>query len=179
VRGLQIAMDDAPPVCGVERVGDLNRQLQRQGCWKCASPQSLLQRLAVEVLHDEIGDAVLVANVVHRANVRMAQAGNGVCLTLEPRTPRGVVGDAGVKNLEGDITIEPRIAGPIHFAHPTSADRLEDFVGAELSAGSESHATSARRLYGATPSVTCDSRLNSSGVSRFTAPRSLSDWPAC
>jgi len=32
---------------------------------------------------------------------------------------------------DSDNSVQPSIAGLVHFAHPTGADGLEDFVGAE------------------------------------------------
>src|SRR5438093_7940981 len=57
----------------VQRVSDLNRVLkglvERQG----PLPEALGQRLAFQVLHHQEVDAVLAADIVNKADVRMAQ----------------------------------------------------------------------------------------------------------
>ena len=50
-----------------------------------AAGQPIRQRLAVEALHDEKVDAVLVADVVEGADVRMIQRGDRLRFALEPR----------------------------------------------------------------------------------------------
>ena len=49
-------MDDALPVRGVERVGDLRGDLDGLAKRQRAARQALGQRLAGEVLHDEVVD---------------------------------------------------------------------------------------------------------------------------
>jgi hypothetical protein len=42
------------------------------------------QRLALQVLHHQVIDAILLADVAERADVRMIKAGNRASLALEP-----------------------------------------------------------------------------------------------
>ena len=83
-------MHDPLPVRLVQRVrnldGDLERLIQRQR----ALLQPLGQRLALQLLHDQEVDPVLVADVVQGANVRVAQAGDGLGLALESLLQVGV-----------------------------------------------------------------------------------------
>ena len=121
VRGLQVTMDDAAAVSGVERSRDLDRPSQRRRRRNWTASQALRQRLAFDVLHHEVGDAVLRSNVVHRTDVRMTQSGYRLRLTLEPRPPGRVVGDAGWKNLDGDVAVQPGVARAIDLAHAASS----------------------------------------------------------
>src|SRR3989442_10190971 len=45
-----------------------------------------------------------------------------------------------MNQLEGDITLEPRVAGPVHLAHAARANLRGDFVGADHRAALERHA---------------------------------------
>jgi len=45
----------------------------------------------------------------------------------------------GRKNLDGDRTVEARIARPIHFAHAARAQRRENLIGTEFGARRECH----------------------------------------
>jgi hypothetical protein len=38
------------------------------------------------------------------------------------------------QNLDRDGAVEPRIPGPIHFSHPASAERRDDFIRTQLGA---------------------------------------------
>ena len=77
VRGLDVAMDDPCGVCGLQRVGDLDRKQQQHVDVDRAASDSMLQRHALEELHDDEGVAVLLADVVNRADVGMVQRGRG------------------------------------------------------------------------------------------------------
>ena len=134
-----------PPRCAaVERVGDLNRRLQRGllGERERAPRQSRQvdrQRLAVQVLHDEKLVLAMPADVVERADVRMSEAGDRARLAFEalahvvaPVKRRG-------QDLDGDDAVEAGITGAIHLPHAAGPERRDDFVRAEPCSWSESH----------------------------------------
>ena len=77
VAGLQIAVNDALPVRGVERVQDLIGQCERLG-----KRHRSVQRLALDVLHDE----VVGADVVKRTDMRMVHRRDGPSLTFKAVT---------------------------------------------------------------------------------------------
>jgi len=73
-------MDDAGPVGRVERVGDLDGDLERLIERERAPRQARVERLALQVLHDEIRDRLpcacrrgVLAHVVQRADVRVIE----------------------------------------------------------------------------------------------------------
>ena len=80
-------MHYALAVRAVERIRDLAGALDRLGKWQRPASEPVGQRLAVEPFHDEELDAVLVADVVEGADVRVVQRRDGTRLTLEPRAP--------------------------------------------------------------------------------------------
>ena len=88
-----------------------------------------------EIFHHQVIDAVLMADVVERADVRMIQAGNGAGFAIESLANFRRVGYALRENFDGDGAVQPRIARAIHFAHATSAKRRLNFVGTEFRAG--------------------------------------------
>ena len=92
-----------------------------------------------DVFHDDEGDAALFADVMDRADVRMAELRDGLRLTLEARPPRGVVHHGGRQHLDRDVAVEPRIVRPVDLAHPARAEQAHDFVGAESRAGGNRH----------------------------------------
>ncbi len=44
-----------------------------------------------------------------------------------------------LQRLEGDVTLEPEVARPIHLSDPSGADELEDLVLAESFSGMKWH----------------------------------------
>ena len=84
VRRLDVAVDDAGVVRGVERIGDFDAERQHRVQRQAAAlGDSLLQRDAFQVLHDDEGAAVLLADVVNRADVGVVQRRRGSGLAAE------------------------------------------------------------------------------------------------
>ena len=77
---------------GSGRVRDCDCVLQSAVEWQRALLQTISQRLALDVLQDQVVHAVLVADVVERADVRVVQVGNGAGFALEPLARVGVTG---------------------------------------------------------------------------------------
>ena len=77
-------MDDAFPVCFVERIGDFDGGAERLIERQCALGESLGERFALQALHDQEVDSVLATDVVHRADVRMTQGRQRLGFALEP-----------------------------------------------------------------------------------------------
>ena len=139
VAGFQIAMHHAAAVRFVECVGDLHAVLQslieRQGTLF----KTLGEGFAFDAFHDEIGDAILMTDVMQHANMRMIQARNGFRFTLETLVANRIGGKLRGKNLDGDGTFEARIAGAIDFTHTAGTERPDNFIGAKMSAWSKGH----------------------------------------
>ena len=72
------------PVGSVERLGDLNRQRERSIERNRTALQALGKRLALEELHDQVGHAVFLTDVVNRADVRVTETGDRARFALEP-----------------------------------------------------------------------------------------------
>ena len=97
------------------------------------------ERLAFQVLHHQEVDAVLVADVVKGADMRVVQAGDGAGFALEALAKFRVGGQVGRQNLDGDGAVEARVFRAIDLAHAAGADERQDLVGAETSARGEGH----------------------------------------
>ena len=95
-------MGDPLPVRLVQRIRDLDGDLQRLIQRQRALLHPLGQRLPVEILHDQEVDPVLGADVMERANVRVVQAGDGLRLALEPPLQIRVRSDVLGEHLDGD-----------------------------------------------------------------------------
>ena len=84
--------------------------------------------LALDVLHHQVAAAVVLPDVVQRADVRVVQRGDGAGLALEAFRERAL------DRLDGDVAVEPDVVGAVYLAHPSSAGRFDDFVGTKSSA---------------------------------------------
>jgi hypothetical protein len=124
---LQVAMDDPLLVRGVERVADLDARLD--GLIEGHRPGD---GLAVDELHHEVAAAVVLADVVQRADVRVVERRDRLRLALEP------LGERAFHGLHRDVAVETRVFGAIDVAHSPGASRLDNFVRTETFAGSKS-----------------------------------------
>ena len=113
----------------VQRIGNLDRELQHLLDWQRTPLQSLRERLALDIFHHQKINVVLESRVVKRADVRMIQAGDGFCFALKSLAQFRAVGEMRGQNFNRDGAIEARVAGFVHFAHSARADRGENFVG--------------------------------------------------
>jgi len=82
-------VDDALPVGGRQGVGHLDRAPERLVDRQRPASQPIGERLPLDVLHHEEGQAFLVANVVERADVRVIQSGDRLGFAVE-RARHGV-----------------------------------------------------------------------------------------
>jgi hypothetical protein len=78
------------------------------------------ERLSFQVFHHQEFDAVVRAHVVERADVRVIQRRNGSRFAFEAFAEGGIGGEGRGQDLDGDRSIEARIAGAIDVARPPS-----------------------------------------------------------
>ena len=93
---------------GRERAGDAGpdaRGLARRQ--RAAPAEDGREVLAVDQLHDDVRAARVLAVVVDRDDVRVAQRGGGLGLLAEARREVGVAQVLGAEELERDVATEP------------------------------------------------------------------------
>src|ERR1035438_3275902 len=128
-------MDDAFGVGGIEGMGNRDGQRQKDLHVERAAANSVLQGQAVEEFHGDEGLAVLFADVVNGADIRMVEGGSGLRLALKT-APRlgGRWGPSGAA-----------AAGNRRARSPGSLAPAARSPSPERAAGSGARATSHRR----------------------------------
>src|SRR5688500_11687556 len=129
------------PERGRDLDGDAQGLVERQR----PAVEPLRQRLALEVLHDEVVDAFLLAHVVQDADVRVAEGGDGARLALEPRAHLRAAAVVGAQHLDRHRAVEARVARLVHLAHAARAETLQDLVGAEPAPRADARERALRR----------------------------------
>ena len=99
----------------------------------------LRQVVAFDQLHHERADAIRFFETVDGGDVRMIQRGEQLRFALKRASRSGSLRERVGQNLERDVALQSRVAGAIHLAHAARAERRNDFVRAESSAGIERH----------------------------------------
>ena len=122
-------MNDALGVRGLERISDLNGQIEHFGePERLPTLQSLPQRLALEQFHGQEPLTVDVIDLVDRADVRVVQRRGGARLALKAFQCDTVLRDLRRQELQRDITVESGVVGAIHHTHPPRADLRDDAI---------------------------------------------------
>ena len=129
---LDVAVDDVLPLCVSQRFSHLTGDPHRLGQRELGLPrQPLPQRLPVDEGHGEPEPADGLAGVVHRKDVRVVETGGEPDLPNEPLGAERLR-QLGVKDLEGDWTLVPEIAGEVDGGHAAAAElALDRIAGTE------------------------------------------------
>ena len=122
VLGLHVAVHELVCVGALERPPDLDRVgdglVDRQAA---EAADALLERLALDVLEDDVRGAVVLAGVDHGDDVRVVELGDGPGLAPEALELVGVARDVAVHHLDRDPTLERRVERAVHARHPARA----------------------------------------------------------
>ncbi len=124
-------MDDAFAVGGIERVCNFDGQVEKYLGFDRAAADEVLQRLAVQEFHYDIGAAVLFTDIVNGANVGMIQRGSCLSLSFKTRERlwrfRYIIGQEFQRN----ETMQAGVFGLVNNAHASDAEFFEDAVVGE------------------------------------------------
>jgi hypothetical protein len=130
VLGLEIAVDDALVVGRAQRLRDLRGDRQRAiGRHRRRQLDRLRQRLAVDVLHHRVGQAVgRGAEVGDVDDVGVADARRRLGLLHEALDRAGVARDLALEHLHRQRPLDDQVARGEHHAHAALADLALDQV---------------------------------------------------
>jgi hypothetical protein len=126
VRGFQIAVNDAPFVRGVERLGDLFRDAQRLADPKRSASQPPFERVPVDVLHGDARAAVERSDFVNRADEWVIECGGGARLAEQLlETVRFI---RGGDELERNLAMKHHVICKTDFSHASASDDFDDVI---------------------------------------------------
>ncbi len=131
VRRLEVAVNNPQGVrCG-NGVGGFDRVAQRLMPWQQTLLQYFVESCAFDILHDQVGKAVPLADIVQAANVWMVERGNGAGFALKPVMGIGALREFRANHLDGNGSAQSSVAGTKHLAHSTFAKLGKDLIGAK------------------------------------------------
>ena len=96
---------------------------------------AIRKRRAFHEFHHERDGPVPLLEAVDRGDVGMIQRCQHFRFALEARQSLRVTGHRSRQHLDGDLSLQVRIGGPIDDAHAARANLRGDFVRAETRAG--------------------------------------------
>ena len=141
IRRLEIAVDDSLLVGRFEGFGDLLRDGQRLVERDGVRASTAVRRSSPSTssITRALTPSASFVQPVDGGDVRMIQRGEDFRFALKPRHSFRVSNEGLRQDLDGDIAIEPRVARPIHFAHPASPEGRENLVRTEARAIGQGH----------------------------------------
>ncbi len=151
---LQVAMDDALIVGGLEALGGLAEDPQQSLDRELALLlQDRREVPSVDELHRQELDAVALSEVEDAQHVRVGDAAGELDLALEALEGVGVVGDVRTNQLESDVAVEPLVMDQVDRTHASHAQQALDPVPvADLETGRQDDGgDAALRLVGPLP----------------------------
>ena len=129
IGGLDVAMDDAFGVGGVEAVGDLDAPIEEGFDLEQERPAIIvLQSLAVEEFHGDEVAAFVFVDFVDGADVGVIEGGGGARFALETFESLRVAGEIFGEKFQRDETAELGVFGFVDDAHSAAAEFFEDAV---------------------------------------------------
>jgi len=128
VRGLDIAMKDANPVDGRERISHLQAPFDDFFEAQSARRQETIEVLAIDQLHRDEPPVSDRADVVDGDDVRVGDRARESCLGFESVERRWIIREGGVQNLQRHLAPESRIFGKPDDAHAAFAEAANDVV---------------------------------------------------
>ena len=114
-------MDNARAVRRVQRIGNLDAELQNLLDGHGSGADRVLQRHPVEVFHGDEALALEGVHVVNRADVGMIQRRSGARFALEALKRHRVARKAFRQELQRHASAETQIFGKIDDAHAAAA----------------------------------------------------------
>jgi hypothetical protein len=96
------------------------------------------QRFAVEQFGNEVGCALVGAELKNGDDVGVIERGGSTSFLLEAAKTVGVGGEIR-KDFNRDVAVEVRVAGAVDFAHASGSDEVENFVGAKARSADKRH----------------------------------------
>ena len=127
---LQIAVHDVPVVGRSKAACRLDPEVDDGSLGELSSADEIPNGTATQKLGDEIQGVAVFSHVEQRHDVRVRERRDRAGLFRETLASRLIVGQMGRQHLDGHLTIESAVAGPIDGAHATRADRRDDGVPA-------------------------------------------------
>jgi len=125
---MDLAMDDAFAMRGIERVGDLDAERENHLQLGRPRDEEVLEGDAFQEFHGDKAASVVLPDFVNGADVGMVQSRGGTRLPAEALQGEGVPGELVGKEFEGDEAAQFLVLRLIDHSHAATAKSFEDLV---------------------------------------------------
>ena len=99
----------------------------------------MLQSFTLDQFHDQEVHAILVTDVMQRADVRMGEFRNRFGFALQTLPQGRIRGQIAGQNFDGYISLQTSVPGAIHLSHSSRPERRENLVRSEFDTRGKNH----------------------------------------
>ena len=128
VCGLDVAMHDALRVRGVKGVGDLDAEIDNLVDLERAAGDAIVEVLALHPLHHDEWLALVLTDVVHRADVGMVQCGGGPRFDAKPFNGLAISDEIFGDEFESDLAAKTGVVSAVNDAHTAGAELADHSI---------------------------------------------------
>ena len=121
-------MHDSLDVGCVERICDLNAEVQNFFERERLALNATFQGLSIQELHRNEVLTVLFTDVVNRVNVRVVECRSGFSLALETFQQLRIIGQISWKKFQGDRTVQARVLRLVDHTHTPASEFFQNPV---------------------------------------------------
>src|SRR6266478_1595343 len=125
---LDVAVHDAGSVSGVEGVGNIDGDGEKNFRFQSPPANAMLECQAVQKLHGQEEMAVFLTNLMDRADIRMVKRRSGAGFAAEAFQCLGILRDIVGKKFKRDKSAEGDVFGLVNHAHAAATKFLDDAV---------------------------------------------------
>src|SRR5262249_1741089 len=119
----------------VQRVRNLDPQLQHRFHFHRPPGNVVLQSQAIKELHRDESSALVFADIVYGADARMVQRRGSARLAAEAFQDRTVPADLFGNEFQGHQASQSRVLGLVDHSHPTRTESFQDAIVRNRSRG--------------------------------------------
>lgn len=118
----------------IESVSDFQGDIEKLVEFERMAGDQMLQSDAIEKFHDNKGFAILLANVINCANVRVIEGRCGMRFALEASKGLRIIGYVVRKKFQRDAAMKAGILGSADHAHAAATEPLDNTIVGDGSA---------------------------------------------
>jgi hypothetical protein len=126
--GFDVPVDDSLRMCRVQRIGDLDAQIEHRFDLRRLATNYVPECLPLQQFHRNESSSICLVDLVDRADVWVVQGGRSLGLPLKTAEGLSVVGKLVGKELQGDVATELEVFRLVHHTHAPAPDPAEDAV---------------------------------------------------
>src|SRR5438552_2739052 len=128
VRWLDVSMDDALRMCCIERVGNLDAEIEHRFDFQRLAIDLMPERLPLQQFHRNESSTIDLIDLMDCAYARVIECGRGLGFAFKAGECLRVAGNFLGQELKGNEAMQSRVLSLIDHAHASAAELFDDAV---------------------------------------------------